>query len=332
MLDFRGSVFGIADDPQVYQAFPDVALTPSGRLLVVYRESDAHRATRTRIMLTESRDGGATWSAPTERHRLHYDEHGWTSNCPRLARLSDGRVALICDRRDQPSQRTCRWQNVIWWSRDDGLTWSEPHDTGCFGLVPDRILELDDGDFPLGSHYYDPDAQRLVQRVFRSTDRGATWGGPVVVAAHPDYNLCEGSIIQLPTGELLCFMRENSGKLYPTFLARSRDRGRTWSSIEGTDMIGHRPVGGRLPDGKILVTYREVSGTYSFCAWRGDESGRGGRILRIEGDSTRRLGDYGYSGWTRLADGRIFVCYYLRGDSPTPRIRGCYLTERDFEG
>ncbi|UCH33762.1 MAG: exo-alpha-sialidase [Armatimonadota bacterium] len=330
MRDHTGPRFSIADDPAVYQAFPDVVLTASGKLLLVYRESDAHVPTWTRIMLTESADEGATWSTPREHHRLSQQEHGWTWNCPRLAQLSDGRIALICDRRDQVKERLCKWENVIWWSEDEGRAWPEPQNTGCRGYVPDRILELDDGALLLGLQHYDQSSQRLIQRVFRSTDRGATWGEPAVVASHPDYNLCEGSIMQLPSGELLCFMRENSGKGYPTFLSRSSDRGQTWSPIEPTDMIGHRPVAGLLPDGRILVTYRDVGGSWSFCAWLGDETGRG-RILRIEEDASRRAGDYGYSGWVRLPDGRIFIAYHLRGDAPTSRVRGCYLSERHFD-
>jgi hypothetical protein len=329
MRPYSGTITTIAEREAAYQAFPDVVLTPSGRLLVTFRESDEHSATWTRIMLTASSDAGATWSLPAEHHRLSQQEDGWTWNCPRLSLLSDGRIALICDRRDKPRDRSCTWVNVIWWSSDDGRTWSEPQDTGCVGYVPDRVVELDDGTLVLGLQHWDANAERLIQRVFRSEDGGASWQGPVVIAAHRDYHLCEGSIAQLPSGDLLCFMRENSGKRYPTFASRSRDRGHTWSSITPTDMIGHRPAAGMMLDGRILVTFRDVGGSHSFCAWLGDETGHG-RILRIEDDTSGRHADYGYSGWVLLPDGRVFVAYYLRGDAPNPRIRGCYLTERDF--
>jgi len=328
MRRFEGATWTAARDDALYQAFPDVALLPSGDLLAVWRESDAHVPRWTRLMLARSADGGATWDSPAPLAAAGLDDDGWVWNCPRVGVLSDGRVEVHCDRRDDPREHACRWENWIWWSADEGRTWSAPRDLGCWGLVPDRLLELPGGDLLLGLHYHPRgEAARLKQVVYRSADGGATWSGETVIADVERYLLCEGSLIRLTSGELLCFMRENSGQGHPTFVSRSRDDGRSWSPLEETDMIGHRPVAGQLPSGKVLVTYRDVGGSRSVCAWLGDSATLRGTILLVEHDPAA---DCGYTGWVRLPDGRIVCLYYLRGELPQPEIRACHLRESDF--
>jgi len=41
-------------------------------------------------------------------------------------------------------------------------------------------------------------------------DEGESWEGPFTVAGDPELQLCEPDVLQLPTGELVCFLREDS--------------------------------------------------------------------------------------------------------------------------
>ena len=55
--------FTISRDDSVYEAFPDLCLTDSGRVLLVYRESNGHVASEfCRLVVRSSDDAGRTWS------------------------------------------------------------------------------------------------------------------------------------------------------------------------------------------------------------------------------------------------------------------------------
>jgi len=127
--------------------------------------------------------------------------------------------------------------------------------------------------------------------------------------------------------------------------------------VEGTEMIGHRPTGGVLSSGKVLVTYRNVGGApspppwsdayaqvggrhhialdptiiTSTYAWLGDAYDKvPGKMLELDYDSSRILGDYGYSGWVQFPDEEIFCVYHHRGSAPKSYMKGCWFREEDF--
>lgn len=55
--------FTISRDDSVYEAWPDIVLTPSSKLICVFAECTHHHdRSYTRIMLTESDDRGRTWT------------------------------------------------------------------------------------------------------------------------------------------------------------------------------------------------------------------------------------------------------------------------------
>jgi len=54
----------------------------------------------------------------------------------------------------------------------------------------------------------------LTESEGRSDDEGKSWEGAVYVTYQDELFLCEGSIVQLDSGALVCYMRENQGKGY----------------------------------------------------------------------------------------------------------------------
>ena len=88
----------ISRNDDLYEAFPDLCLLPSGKLLCIYRESDWHVASTSRTMLTESDDHGRTWTnhRPFDVTRT-FAEHRSVWNAPRIAMLPDGRVVANFD-------------------------------------------------------------------------------------------------------------------------------------------------------------------------------------------------------------------------------------------
>ena len=361
----------ISRDDRIYEFDPDLALLTSGKMLCVYRESDGHSVREfSRLIVRSSLDGGQTWSGRQVIVEAYPDADGvvlkW--NAARVQQLQDGRVLLVCDVLPVPPNEKTDLTNshiVFWWSEDNGDTWSEPVHTPIIGIMPDKLIELPSGAWLLATHVkmqgdqYDRSGN-LTQIVYRSEDQGATWDGPYIAGQDERYNLCEASIMLLPDGELVCYMRENSGMGYPALKSFSQDEGRTWEGVYRTPMDGcHRPVAGILPSGRVLVTYRYRQGgsvgarlTNKPTTWRGSEVSywarntfayletiasaqardlpdQGGNILPLDHDHSPRS-DSGYTGWAALHDGRIFCVNYIVDDAPMAQIRGYWFSEADF--
>ncbi len=338
----------VARNDEVYECFPDLVRTNSGKLIVFYRESDSHGAQDySHLIMRHSLDEGASWS---ERFVLieSYQEDGvlFKYNCPRISQLRDGRLLALCDGYPVPPGEhfdRSTSHSFFWYSEDDGVTWSAPVKTAITGIVPDKLLETKAGTWLVAAHIGEPGEQYLHQRVFRSTDHGESWEGPITVCRQEGLNPCEASIIQLPDDTLVCYMRENSMKGWPGPKAFSRDDGRTWEGPYDTVMPGcHRPVAGYLPSGDIMVTFRHRTGGggpghNNFWAYKEsvasaaapDPDDQGGIILPLDHDPNPRP-DTGYSGWCVLDDGTILVVNYIKDDADMAQIRGYYFREEDF--
>lgn len=265
----------VSRDDGVYELLPDVARMPSGKLVCIYRESDGHTVRHFSSVATRtSVDDGHTWSPRRPIVEARPDKDGvvlkW--NQPHIQRLKDGRLLAVCDVFPCPPDENTDLTNshiVFWWSGDEGESWSKPENSSVFGICPDRIVELPSGAWLLATTVrmkgdrYDREG-RGTQIVHRSEDQGKTWQGPYIVGHDERYELSEGSILLLPDGELVCYIREDSGlggthaaRGLPAFKAFSNDEGRTWEGLYETPMDGaHDPVAGLLPSGKVMVTYR----------------------------------------------------------------------------
>ncbi len=333
--------FTVSRDDRIYEAWPDVALTQSGKLICVFSECN-HHADRsyTRIMLTDSRDRGRTW---TPKRPLTGPTHGLSAfwNCARIVCLRDGRMAVLVDKslkeegRDRPKQS----RNYLFFSEDEGRTWAGPIDTPALGIVPDKLLELEDGRWILSCH------QKGTQRLWYSDDRGASWNGPTIVAGREGLQLCEASILPVDDA-LVAFHRENSGKGWDCYKTISRDRGETWTDPIPFPLPGcHRPVAGWLRNGQILITHRFMQGGKGWTGWwtqnffaaltdresalalTRDEAHT--RILPVDFDRSP-ASDTGYSGWVQFDDGEIYIVNYIVDDAPNGQIRGYSVQMSDF--
>ena len=365
----------VSRDDRIYELAPDIVRLPSGKLICIYRESDGHTVrTYSAIVMRSSVDGGCTWSEKRTVVASHLNDEGVVKkwNCPRIQRMQDGRLLALCDVFPCPPDERTDLTNshvVFWWSDDGGETWSEGQHTSVFGIIPDRVVELPSGAWLIVTHVRMTGSEyalkgKLTQIAHRSNDAGLTWEGPFVVGQDERYNLCEGSTLLLPNGELVCYMRENSGANYPGLKAFSSDEGRTWEGVYETPMsCCHRPVAGLLARGKVLVTYRYRtpghSGSYraanqsAEATWQKEERisywarntfayletvesaqarelrDQGGIILPLDHDRSPRS-DGGYTAWVSLHDDTIFCVNYIVDDAPMAQIRGYWFDESDF--
>lgn len=335
--------FSISNDNSVYEAFPDVVLTHSGKMICVFAECTHHRdRDYTRIMICKSTNRGRTWSRKTAISESTKGS-GYFLNCPRIQQLEDGHLVVVVDRimgkigEDESREKSVI---VLYFSEDDGATWNEPVDTPARGIVPDRICVTPTGRWLLGCCFNDLDFGHLVQRLWYSDDKGRSWQGPVIVAKKKGLSLCEVSILPVKN-KLVAFLRENSFTGLDCFKTVSADDGKTWSEPVAFPLPGcHRPVAGHLNDGSLFITYRFMQGGKGwlgkwtqnfFAAISDDESALAEkrkdawtRIIPIDYDPSE-ISDLGYSGWVQFDDGEIYIVNYIVDDAPEAQIRGYSL-------
>ncbi len=269
---FIDRIFTVWRSPKRFTKNPDIVSLPSGRLLLIYSDTDGHWAQESEILtLLKSDDGGLSWQKHCEvaAARQPDDERLVT---PRLSRLRDGRLVVICDHDDYGHFHEDQWSgNWAWWSSDDGDSWSAHQVTGIMGFEPDRIIDLPDGSLGVASHVMRRTSQEFAEILSVSTDGGQSWTERATIAHDGYHRLCEGALVLLDEGrQLACVMRENHSAGIPCFVAFSNDCGHTWSEPQTLPFALHRPYAKQLSDGRVLVTGRHVSGGVGTYGWCGD--------------------------------------------------------------
>ncbi len=326
----------ISRDDSIYEAFPDVTITPNGKLICVYTECNAHAdRNNSRIVIRESVDKGRTWSE--KKPLTEYTTFDDFYNCSRISTLPDGRLVVICDRvfgKEKPNSKN---EVYTWFSGDNGKNWSKPILTPANGIVPDKYRVLKTGRHIISSHKHGPSG-KLEQYLWYSDDGGKSWSDQITVASDDRYNLCEGCILETPEGALVCYLRENSMIGYDCMKTISYDNGQSWSKVINVPVPAcHRPVVGYLSNGDILMTYRFMQGGKGWlgywtqnvfsailpgaqvtCETRSQQSSR---IFPLDFDRSSSSA-LGYTGWVHFDDGEIYVVNYIVDDAPKAQIRG----------
>ena len=335
----------VSRDDSIYEAFPDLVKTDSGRLICVYTEC-AHHGNRelSRIVFRKSDNRGKSWSpvhALTER-RSGSQYH----NCARISRLHDGRIAIACDYISGEKLTDTR-EIKLWFSSDDGESWSDPMIIpGAHAIMPDKLIELMSGRWLIAAHSPSETTGKLTEYLWYSDDKGKTWSERVTVASDPRYNLCEASLLEVEPDVVVAYLRENSWMGYDCFKTISRDGGLTWNGVYNVPLPGcHRPTAGLLKDGRILITYRFMQGGSGWLgSWTQNTFGalmpresalvekrneQSARIFPIDFDRSS-VSDTGYTGWAQFDDGEIYVVNYMVDDAPKAFIKGSSFRAEDY--
>jgi hypothetical protein len=285
----------ICKEPGRYIAWPSIAKTPAGELLVVFSgDRDGHVCPYGKGQLIRSRDEGQSWSEPATIVDTPLDDRDMG-----LAALRDGTLALhfsnwYTDPEEyrswisEPVRR--RWQNDIeqitpverarWigpvvmdygenrrghWivrSGDGGYTWEEP--VRCAASSPHGPIELADGCLlQVGNNGYERIRRttRVVAEI--SADGGRTWSVRGTIPMFPDAEgyLGEPHVVEAAPGRLVAMLRyekhpyREGGAWGYLWQADSPDGGASWTAPRPTSIWGKPPHLLRLADGQLLVAY-----------------------------------------------------------------------------
>lgn len=162
--------FTVSRDDSIYEAWPDLVQTDSGKLICLFSECRHHLDREdARIVLTESLDRGSTWSP--KRPLTEKGKRNSYFNCARISKLRDGRLAVICDK------LTCFDKDdtaltYVWYGDSESITWSEPVILPFNGIVPDKLSELKNGRLIISNHSRNTENNQLEQHLWYSDDRG----------------------------------------------------------------------------------------------------------------------------------------------------------------
>lgn len=258
-------------------AFPYLCQLSDGRILADHQMGQAFESVDGASYLSESRDGGVTWSKPWKIFP-HSNDPFPKSESSKVTQLPDGRLVCLGYRffRDDPDKPMGNPEtgglldDEIFFSisGDEGRTWSEPQIVGCAwgnhveASAPLTVLQDGSWATPItGFAKWDGTSSgRNCGRLLRSYDQGKTWNDDTVCMAFPgdtvtcfEQRMCQtedGTIIVIGWNEDLV-----TGQRLPNHIAFSFDNGKTFSDPVSTGIGGQASFIMALEGSKVLTLH-----------------------------------------------------------------------------
>ena len=324
---------------------PCVARLPSGELLLVafHQNQLGGGKVREETILFRSADGGLTWS---ERQVLDV-----LGREPYLTVLGDGTVFITVHLLAQDVRNKDGYtHSYVHRSADGGRTWTTTR-IGPEGFAPRaetlttrNVLELSDGTLLLGVA-----PNRGPEFLWRSTDRGRTWGRSSrcdMGGFRSSYSYFGEAVLwRTRLGKILSINRVDSnefpivGRPVPAGQGDQRDHMTLWESVDsGRSWRKLRDVGDygemypsvlRLRDGRLLLTFtvRDLMPPLGVHAVLGRERDGGFefdfRHDRLVLDANTPVGKPSGGGFgpsVQLEDGTLVTAYSYRGEDDATHL------------
>lgn len=340
----------VAKDKSRYYAWPNIVRLRNGDILVSFHDHDAaHGNTHTDYtsdgLFVRSADGGATWSKPQPVHAgphgeenvalyQHTDGSLWANMYSwqglKKEEAAKRRPSIGLRKRSQQGFDYAFLVSTFFVrSSDGGRTWSnKPEPIPLLGALCWACnrppIRLRDGTLLLPVYGQMEGETRCIVAVYRSKD-GVKWGEPSYVRPPEGDRAAfyEPVLRELPDGRVLCAIR-TSGAGDHTYLATSRDAGRTWA-CRRTEIVGHPADLTLLPDGRLVCTYGYRHNPYGV---RAAISADGGATWDIHNEIILRMdglgGDLGYPSTLALDGGELLTVYYFYDKAGTRFIAGTF--------
>jgi hypothetical protein len=234
-----------------------------------------------------SADGGRTWTAGPHgpgNATIELGNGEMLSLGFNTKRRADGKYTLE-QKRSLDGWKTVTTEEGVYDIPDSVPCGGDAAETNDGFLIDHGVLRLKNGDlmataygtykgdtsvpadYPFDQfHFY-----RYRNIVVFSADKGRTWGNPVTVAYSDDPKMTqegfdEGDLARAADGDILCVMRSGGsfGKHYPSYICRSSDEGKTWSTPVAVDDKGVWPSILVLKNGVVVCTYGRPDNWLSF--------------------------------------------------------------------
>ena len=271
------------------------------------------------IVMKRSHDGGLTW---TDRLDLptSYETSLEVPTIYRTIEPVTGKKRLILWSGLYPARTSV--------SEDDGATWSELKTVGDWGgiVVMASQIQLKDGKYEAffhddGRFWKNAGAATGTFTLYEceSSDGGVSWSYPHAIWSGSDVQLCEPGAVRSPDGRTLALLLRENKRVKQSHVMFSTDEAKTWTTPRElpVSLTGDRHTAAYLPDGRLVVCFRDMAATSStkgdFVAWIGTFrdilEGTPGqyrvRLLDNTGGS-----DCGYPGVEVLPDGTVVATTY----------------------
>lgn len=265
----------ISRNDEYHEAWPSISKTHDGRLIVAYKESDGHlNLEYSRIVTRTSSDKGRTWSDRSVIYSSEDPERDGLVSAGRLLILEDGTLMLFVDRFfidktliGQPYLlKYMNGEALIYRSTDNGSSWDAPSIVPIKGLIS-SVRQIKNGSILVGCTHFSYKENlyqnKQIQIVYISKDLGETWGEPITVLDHPEFQQSEGDFVEFDDGVIICYMRDEDfrGDLpnrTTGLKCFSYDGGYTWEGpySSGRWLYNGSMAAGLLENGMVMVTSR----------------------------------------------------------------------------
>jgi len=244
------------DTDALYNAFPGIAKTATGRLLVTFTSATGHDVAGQLIETAYSDDAGATFTVPAAVFTPTGNQR-YKSFMPLGVGADVHGIGWYSDTTTTPATGKL-FRSV---SVDNGVTFSTPTDIAAqpysrLGAVEMQPLVLANGNWLLAAYGSDTSSANYSTAIGLSADSGVTWTWVNIVDGIATAQAwTEPTAAILPDGTLQCLIRNTTDS--NIYRSTSADSGVTWSAPVVAFVGGGRPSQVVTSLGTVVALFRQ---------------------------------------------------------------------------